>query len=146
MECDIFMFNTIEKNMRKIPQYDRDSQETGKPECIFTTLSFADGSVAVVESGWSLPESWVTITQPPGWRGSGSMRFDLNGSEGYLSLDFRAPLKPGHGVLLAHRLLRERIAHADQDYEVRNDIETCAGILRRGELATAVEVDIGLLA
>jgi histidine ammonia-lyase len=62
------------------------------------------------------------------------------------ALDFRAPLKPGHGVLLAHRLLREQISHANHDYEVRNDLEICADILRRGELLRAVEADIGPLA
>lgn len=62
------------------------------------------------------------------------------------ALDFRAPLKPGHGVLVAHRLLRERINHANQDYEVRNDLETCAGLLRRGDLARGVEAEIGPLA
>ena len=62
------------------------------------------------------------------------------------ALDFRAPLKPGHGVLVAHRLLRERINHANQDYEVRNDLATCAGLLRRGDLARGVEAEIGPLA
>jgi len=62
------------------------------------------------------------------------------------ALDFRAPLKPGYGVLLAHRLLRSRIAHADRDYEVRNDLDTCAGILRDGELLDAVAAGIGDLA
>lgn len=62
------------------------------------------------------------------------------------ALDFRAPLKPGHGVWLAHRFLRSQIAHADQDYEVRNDLDTCADILRRGELASQVEAEIGSLA
>jgi len=61
------------------------------------------------------------------------------------ALDFRAPLNPGKGVLLAHQLLRSRIKHADQDYEVRNDLDICADILRSGELATAVENDIGAL-
>jgi histidine ammonia-lyase len=62
------------------------------------------------------------------------------------ALDFRAPLKPGHGVLVAHRLLRERISHANQDYEVRNDLDTCAELLRRGDLARGVEADLGPLA
>jgi histidine ammonia-lyase len=62
------------------------------------------------------------------------------------ALDFRAPLKPGHGVWLAHRLLRGQIGHADRDYEVRNDLDTCADILRRGELASHVEAEIGPLA
>jgi len=54
------------------------------------------------------------------------------------ALDFRAPLKPGRGVLKAHDMLRSRIGHAHRDYEVRNDLDTCADILRRGELSTAV--------
>ena len=61
------------------------------------------------------------------------------------ALDFRAPLNPGKGVLLAHDLLRSQIDHAQQDYEVRNDLDTCAHILRRGDLASAVEAEIGLL-
>jgi histidine ammonia-lyase len=54
------------------------------------------------------------------------------------ALDFRAPLKAGRGVVEAHDLLRSRIGHAHQDYEVRNDLDICADILRRGELAEAV--------
>jgi histidine ammonia-lyase len=62
------------------------------------------------------------------------------------ALDFRAPLKPGHGVLVAHRLLRGLISHANQDYEVRNDLDACADLLRRGDLARGVEAEIGSLA
>jgi histidine ammonia-lyase len=61
------------------------------------------------------------------------------------ALDFRSPLKPGRGVQLAHELLREQIGHAHKDYEVRNDLEICAEILRSGGLATAVEAGIGSL-
>jgi histidine ammonia-lyase len=61
------------------------------------------------------------------------------------ALDFRSPLKPGKGVLLAHELLRDQIGHAQQDYEVRNDLALCAAILRSGELATGVEAGIGSL-
>jgi histidine ammonia-lyase len=59
------------------------------------------------------------------------------------ALDFRAPLRPGRGVHVAHRMLRERIGHADRDYEVRNDLDVCAELLRSGELAAAVEASIG---
>ena len=62
------------------------------------------------------------------------------------ALDFRSPLKPGYGVLIAHRLLRTRIGHATHDYEVRNDLETCAQLLRGGALGDAVEAEIGPLA
>jgi len=61
------------------------------------------------------------------------------------ALDFRSPMKPGRGVQMAHELLREQIGHAHKDYEVRNDLEICADILRRGALATAVEAQIGSL-
>jgi len=62
------------------------------------------------------------------------------------ALDFRAPLKPGKGVHVAHEMLRRQTAHAQQDYELRNDLDLCANILRSGELALAVEAQIGLLA
>lgn len=61
------------------------------------------------------------------------------------ALDFRAPLKPGQGVQVAHELLRECIAHADHDYEVRADLDICAEILRRGELLERVADAIGPL-
>jgi histidine ammonia-lyase len=62
------------------------------------------------------------------------------------ALDFRAPLKPGKGVHVAHEMLRRQTAHAQQDYEIRNDLDLCANILRSGELALAVEAQIGPLA
>lgn len=55
------------------------------------------------------------------------------------ALDFRQPLKPGFGVLTAHRFLREQIPHAHQDYEVRNDLEICVNLLRNGALVAEVE-------
>lgn len=62
------------------------------------------------------------------------------------ALDFRQPLKPGAGILAAHRILRQRIPHADQDYEVRNDLEICANVLRQGELVGEIESISGPLA
>jgi histidine ammonia-lyase len=62
------------------------------------------------------------------------------------ALDFRAPLKPGRGVLVAHEMLRGHISHANRDYEVRNDLDVCADLLRRGELWEAVTGATGSLA
>jgi len=62
------------------------------------------------------------------------------------ALDFRAPLKPGRGVCVAHELLRTQKGHAQQDYEVRNDLNMCADILRSGDLASTVESQIGPIA
>lgn len=54
------------------------------------------------------------------------------------ALDFREPLKPGRGVLIAHSVLREHVAHAHRDYEVRNDLDHCAELLRNGALSAAI--------
>jgi len=62
------------------------------------------------------------------------------------ALDFRAPLKPGRGVHVAHEMLRRQIGHAQQDYEIRSDLDLCADILRAGDLASAVESQIGPMA
>lgn len=54
------------------------------------------------------------------------------------ALDFRSPFKPGRGVSIAHRVLRDHVAHADRDYEVRNDLDKCAELLRTGALSAAI--------
>lgn len=54
------------------------------------------------------------------------------------ALDFRAPLKPGRGVLIALEVLRQQVAHAHRDYEVRNDLDKCAELLREGVLSRAI--------
>ncbi len=61
------------------------------------------------------------------------------------ALDFRGALSPGHGVDLAHKALRREIRHADHDYEVRNDLDQCAAMLRSGELLKNVETELGPL-
>ncbi|MDZ4731344.1 MAG: histidine ammonia-lyase [Xanthomonadales bacterium] len=61
------------------------------------------------------------------------------------ALDFRLPMKPGSAVYAAQQYLRSQIPHAHQDYEVRNDIELCASILRDGALLTPVEQVTGPL-
>ena len=61
------------------------------------------------------------------------------------ALDFRSAFSPGDGVSLAHKALRTEIRHADQDYEVRNDLDQCAEILRNGALLKVVENELGPL-
>jgi histidine ammonia-lyase len=55
------------------------------------------------------------------------------------ALDFRAPLKPGRGVMIAHDVLRDHVKHAHEDYEVRNDLDCCAELLRVGVFSKAIE-------
>lgn len=61
------------------------------------------------------------------------------------ALDFRSSLAPGHGVAISHQALRKEIKHAVKDYEVRNDLDQCANILRNGTLLSAVENELGPL-
>ena len=61
------------------------------------------------------------------------------------ALDFRGDLSPGNGVALSHKTLRREIKHAVRDYEVRNDLDQCADILRSGTLLKAVEDELGPL-
>ncbi len=61
------------------------------------------------------------------------------------ALDFRVPLNPGAGVMSAHKFVRQHIKHARKDYEVGDDLERCASMLRRGELMLAVESGSGSL-
>ncbi len=55
------------------------------------------------------------------------------------ALDFRSPLKPGRGVLAAHDHIRGHVRHAEEDYEVGHDIDTCTRLLRSGELVASVQ-------
>jgi len=61
------------------------------------------------------------------------------------ALDFRGSVAPGDGVAITHQALRKEIKHADKDYEVRNDLDRCAQILRDGDLLHAVEDKLGAL-
>ena len=61
------------------------------------------------------------------------------------ALDFRAPLKPGLGVQIAHAAVREKVAHATQDYEVGADIERCAGLLFESGWLDEIERSVGVL-
>lgn len=62
------------------------------------------------------------------------------------ALDFRSPLKPGAGVLAAHRFLRRQVPHADRDFEVGGDLDRCVALLREGQLVREVECVSGPLA
>ncbi|KAA9131811.1 histidine ammonia-lyase [Marinihelvus fidelis] len=62
------------------------------------------------------------------------------------ALDFREPLRPGRGVAAAHQALRAKVEHAHRDYEVRNDLDRCAALLRSGAMAQAAASGSGELA
>jgi histidine ammonia-lyase len=61
------------------------------------------------------------------------------------ALDFRSDLAPGHGVGIAHQAMRSVVQHAEQDYEVKNDLDLCVELLRTGDLLKAVEKELDAL-
>lgn len=61
--------------------------EHGLDDHVITTLHFADGAVASVESGWTLPEAYSRFTTPQGWAPAGNNRLDVFGSAGFVSND-----------------------------------------------------------
>ncbi|MDA0377979.1 MAG: histidine ammonia-lyase [Bacteroidetes bacterium] len=55
------------------------------------------------------------------------------------ALDYRAPLRPGRGVELAHSLIRARIPHREGDYLFQDDLTPSVEIIRSSALQQAVE-------
>jgi predicted dehydrogenase len=60
----------------------------GVADFTWITAEFADGALAVVESGWALSEGWAGWSQPAAWGGFGDVEMNVIGSTGVLSLDF----------------------------------------------------------
>jgi histidine ammonia-lyase len=50
-------------------------------------------------------------------------------------LDYRAPMRPGHGVARAHARLRSLVPHLAEDRPPAGDIAEIRELLRVGELA-----------
>jgi histidine ammonia-lyase len=55
------------------------------------------------------------------------------------ALDFRAPLKPGNGVAVAHKRIRELIPHSEADYQLRHDLQRSFDLVHEHALVEAVE-------
>ncbi|MHB8245580.1 MAG: histidine ammonia-lyase [Acidimicrobiales bacterium] len=59
--------------------------------------------------------------------------------------ELRAPLRPAPGTSAALAALRRRVAHLDQDRELKPDVDEAIELVRSGELLEAVEDEIGPL-
>tara|TARA_R100001143_G_scaffold61071_1_gene61173 strand:- start:15682 stop:17196 length:1515 start_codon:yes stop_codon:yes gene_type:complete len=55
------------------------------------------------------------------------------------ALDFRKPLKPGRGVELVHRLVRETIPHATEDNYFKDDINKAVELLQSRKMIRLLE-------
>lgn len=58
------------------------------------------------------------------------------------ALDFRKPLKPGKGVEIAHKFVREAIPHAQTDHYFKDDINIAVALLQKGEMLEKVEKEL----
>ncbi|MCA2982012.1 MAG: histidine ammonia-lyase [Myxococcaceae bacterium] len=54
------------------------------------------------------------------------------------ALDFRGAVKPGHGPLAAHGVIRRHVPHLDVDRELHKDVAQVVRLIDSGELADAV--------
>lgn len=55
------------------------------------------------------------------------------------ALDFRKPLKPGRGVEIAHKFIRDTVPHAASDHYFKGDISKAARLLRDRTMIEEVE-------
>ena len=61
----------------------------GTPDVVMSTFTYEDGSIATVESGWTLPQAWGSIRAPAAWSPFGDVRLDVFCEEGAVSTDLR---------------------------------------------------------
>lgn len=62
------------------------------------------------------------------------------------ALDYRAPLRPGRGVEVAHNYVRERIPHRESDYLFQDDLSPSMTIIRSASMQEEISAQIGELA
>ena len=60
-------------------------------------------------------------------------------------LDQRKPLSPSRGVRAAHLKIRELVSPLTEDRPLYKDIAAVSALIASGELARAVEADVGAL-
>lgn len=63
-------------------------EQLGVADFTWITADFADGALAVVESGWGLTNGWADWTTPAAWGGFGDVEMNVIGTDGVVSLDF----------------------------------------------------------
>jgi len=59
------------------------------------------------------------------------------------ALDYRAPLRPGRGVEIAHQFVRGVVPHREADYLFQDDMRPCVDLVRTSALQKVVEEELG---
>lgn len=58
------------------------------------------------------------------------------------ALDFRKPMRPGEGVEVAHKFIRDIIPHADEDHYFKDDINKAVELLQERLMVKEVEKEL----
>lgn len=59
------------------------------------------------------------------------------------ALDYRKPLRPGRGVELAHDYVRSLVPHTEADHYFQDDLARCLTMIRKKDLVSAIERELG---
>ncbi|MBW1804490.1 MAG: aromatic amino acid lyase, partial [Deltaproteobacteria bacterium] len=64
---------------------------------------------------------------------------------GAQAMDLFTNVKPGEGILIAYKIIRNEIPHLEKDRIISKDIETMVHLMRSGEILKEIERVVGKL-
>lgn len=122
----------------------------GMDDHVVTTLTFADGAMASVESGWTLPVPYQRYETPEGWGPAGNNRLEVFGAAGFVSNDMSLRAQPlvafdeAEGFRAAN-LRHQAVIHGRVQGALRTEVEHFLDCVRTGR-APLVGIDDALRA
>jgi predicted dehydrogenase len=109
----------------------------GMDDHVVTTLTFEDGAMASVESGWTLPPPYQTYRTPEGWGPAGNNRLEVFGDAGFVSNDMSLRSQPlvafdrAEGFR-ASNLRHQAVIHGRVQGALRTEVEHFLDCVRTG--------------
>jgi predicted dehydrogenase len=122
----------------------------GMDDHVVTTITFEDGAMACVESGWTLPRAYQSYATPEGWGAAGNNRLEVFGAEGFVSNDMSLRSQPliafdaAEGFRAAN-LRHQAVIHGRVQGALRTEVEHFLDCVRHGR-APLVGIDDALRA
>jgi myo-inositol 2-dehydrogenase/D-chiro-inositol 1-dehydrogenase len=104
---------------------------------VVTTIRFASGAVACVESGWTLPAAYQSYRTPEGWGAAGNNRLEVFGAAGFVSNDMSLRAQPliafdaAEGFRAAN-LRHQAVVHGRVQGALRTEVEHFLDCVRTG--------------
>lgn len=109
----------------------------GMDDHVVTMIGFADGALACVESGWTLPLAYQSYRTPEGWGSAGSNRLEVFGAAGFVSNDMSLRAQPlvafdaAEGFRAAN-LRHQAVVHGRVQGALRTEVEHFLDCVRTG--------------